>query len=106
MPSIDRPPAEGNLGPFALRNQDAVDRPPPAAPGRLGYRFDPPPEALHDQVKAGWLKPIDATVLVEMIRWGRRRGRCDSCWCAKETIARAIDRDPRTVQSSWARLRA
>lgn len=39
-----------------------------------------------------------------MTRWGARRGRRDSCWTTRQVIARAVDRDPRTVQSSWARL--
>src|SRR4051812_30091282 len=104
MTSIDRPPAEGNFGPVAVRTRHAPDRPPPPGPGKLGFPFRGFPEALHDDYRAGFLKPIDLAVVLEMIRWGSIRGRRDSCWTTRKVIAAAIDRDPRTVQSSWARL--
>lgn len=96
--------AMSGAGAAAPRTQDATDRPPPPVPGKLGFHFDAVPQAVYDDFRAGWLKPIDLAVVVEMVRWGAKRGRRDSCWTTRKVIARAIDRDPRTVQSSWHRL--
>ncbi len=104
-PSSITDPA-GSATPTSPRPDFAEGPPAPTVTGRIGYRFDAVPEALHDEVKAGWLKPIDLAVVVEMIRWGSKRGRRDSCWTTRKVIADAIDRDPRTVQSSWSRLEA
>lgn len=106
MPILNRPSSAGQSSPIGVRPSLDSEGPPDHPPHRLNYRFDAIPRdpRLDEGLRSGRLKPIDLTVLRELLNF-RKRTR-DSCWCTKETIAGRIGRCPKTVQRSFHRLQA
>lgn len=110
----------------ATASKDRPERPqkPPKADSkpRVGFSFDPLPRSLLDMIEEhrklprpgpelppgerrrimnDRLRPIDATVMRDLLRY--RRMTC-SCWRAKDDAARRLGVSARTVQQSWRRL--
>jgi hypothetical protein len=77
----------------------------PAAPphqNRISYPFDATPKWVNGLVKEHRLQPLDVLVLNELLHWRLRF--VASCWCTVETIATNLERSPRTISRSLARL--
>lgn len=92
----DLPRKESCGEPDRRPSEESADR-------RLGYIFDPIPRSARDAVAEGRLKAIDLAVLGVMLEFRTRL--ITSCWITRRVIAKRLNRDEKTIQRSWRRLR-